>query len=161
MLPVEYRPVDIFGQSRLPSDEVIPGAETIPLLRGFSRTFAPSRSTALPPAQDLLDPRMRQLYDLGIRPGAVSGRVEMPMIGGKIEMPAQTVAQVQRHRGQARERTAQILSQMAPWLMSLPPRQRAQMTSYLNAYINRVQSDATQAGSLALALSGGGELPRP
>ena len=103
---------------------------------------------------------MRQLYDLGIRPGPPSSRVEMPGLGGKIEMPAQTVAQVQRHRGQARERTAQILSQMAPWLMSLPPRQRAIMTAYLNNYISQVQGQATQAGSLALALSGGGQLPR-
>ena len=160
-LPVEYAPVDVLGRPRYDRPEVIPGAEDSELLRGFSRTLFPSRTSALPPAQDLQDPQMRMLYDLGIRPGAPSPRVEMPGLGGKIEMPAQTVGQVQRHRGQARERTAQILSQMAPWLMSLPPQQRAIMASYLNNYINQVQGRATQAGSLALALSGGGQLPRP
>lgn len=160
-LPEEFAPVDVFGRPRLPSVEALPGAESMPLLRGLSRTLAPSRVSALPPAQNLRDPQQRQLYELGMRPGAPSQRVEMPGLGGKIEMPAQTVAQVQRLRGASRERTGQILSQLAPWLMTLPPQQRAMMTSYLNNYINQVQGRATQAGSLALALSGGGQLPRP
>jgi hypothetical protein len=159
-LPEEFAPVDIFGKPRLPSPEVIPGAETTPWIRGLSRVLAPARRSVLPPPQNLEDPMMRQLYDLGIRPSPPSQRVTTPGLGGPITMPAQTVAQVQRHRGQARERTAQILSQMAPWLMSLPPQQRAIMTSYLNNYINQIQGRATQAGSLALALSGGGQLPQ-
>lgn len=159
-LPEEFAPVDMFGRPRLPSPEALPGAEDVPLLRGLSRTLTPSRTSALPPAQDLLDPQQRQLYELGIRPGAPSHRVAMPGLGADIPMTADTAAQVQRLRGASRERTAQILSQLAPWLMTLPPQQRAAMTSYLNNYINQVQGRATQAGSLALALSGGG-MQRP
>ena len=159
-LPEEFPPVDVMGRPRLPSPEVVPGAEQSPLLRGASRVMFPSRASAVPPAQDLLDPKMRQLYDLGIRPGPPDQRVTMPGLGGNIQMPAQAVGQVQAWRGAARERTAQILSQLAPWLMSLPPQQRAVMAQYLNSYLNQVQGQATQAGALALALRGGGQAPR-
>jgi hypothetical protein len=159
-LPADYMPVDVFGRPRLPGPEVIPGAETSPLLRGFSRTLAPSRASVLPPAQNIQDPQQRMLYDLGIRPSAPSDRVDWPMIGGSIPMGAGAVAGVQAVRGQARERTAQILSQMAPWLMSLPPYERARMANYLSQYINQAQGQATNAASLAMALSGGG-MPSP
>jgi len=159
-LPEEFPPVDIFGQPRYPQPEALPGADTSPLMRGLSRALTPSRASAEPPAQNLLDPRMRQLYDLGIRPGPPSQRVEMPGIGGQIKMPAATVAAVQQLRGASRERTAQILSQLTPWLMSLPPHQRAIMAQYLNARINQAQGPFTRAATLGTALSGGGQLPR-
>jgi len=159
-LPEEFPPVDIFGKPRFERPEVVPGAENIPMLRGMSRMLFPSRMTAVPPAQNLLDPQMRQLYDLGVRPAPPGQRVEMPGLGGKIQMPAETVAGVQRWRGQARERTAQILQQLAPWLMSLPPQQRAIMTQYLNAYLSQAQGPAVSGGALGMALQGGGQLPR-
>lgn len=156
MLPEEFAPVDMFGRPRFEGEALL-GAESVPLLRGLSRTLAPSRASALPPVQNLRDPEQRLLYELGMRPGAPSQRVSLPGLGGNIDMPAETVSQVQRLRGASRERTGQILSQLAPWLMTLPPQQRATMTAYLNNYINQVQGRAVQAGSLAMALSGGGE----
>ena len=159
-LPEEYAPVDIFGRPRFKRPEVLAGADQVPLIRGLSRVLTPSRVSAFPPAQNLQDPQMRQLYEMGIRPGPPSQRVQMPITGQDIRLPAGAVSQVQALRGSGRERTAQIMSQLAPWLMTLPPPQRMAMARYLSAMINQSQGQALQAGSLALALRGGGQAPQ-
>ena len=155
-LPETFQPVDVFGRPRYPTEQVVSGG---PVARGISRTLFPSFESSAPAPMNQLDPLMRQLTEMGIRPNVPSANVGLPGLGVNLQQTPRSAAAVQRYRGQARELAARIVTQI-PQLQQMPDGPQKRMLSRL--IMRRIQnriSRSMSATTLPLAVMQGATLP--
>ncbi len=157
-LPETFAPVDIFGQPRYETPNVLNWG---PVTQGLSRAIFPTRESAAPPAMNMLDPQMQQLAALGITPGPPSARVNLPGTGLPLQQTAQSAAATQRVGGMPPKIAAQVVTQIlgGPRFQAMPPAQRNWIAGVLFDQIRRGVTNAMGAARLATSLSSGAQLP--
>jgi hypothetical protein len=162
-LPETFSPVDVFGRPRFDHPEAFPGTEgpgaVSQIFKGVMKTVAPSLRAAEPPAQNLRDPQMRQLHEMGIDMQAPGGQVTLPRVGLPLTPTGESVAGVQRLRGRSREMAADIITRI-PELQRMPdsPRKRL-LVDLLMTRIQGLISRRLNQLALPTALQQGARLP--
>ena len=162
-LPEAFAPVDWKGDPLLSSSIALPGlgqagGSAPGVLSGIiNRSLLPAREQSLPPIANMENPQLAQLSRMGLEFNAPSPSVSLPgMAGrlmGKIPMDAQTTAQVQKMRGQGRQASVDMLSQLAPLLERLPEPYRSRMMQLLQSRVEQPINRIESAAARALALS--------
>lgn len=122
-LPETFRPVDVYGEPRIPAYPFGQPPEGVDrdVMGVLQRFVAPSTGgLPMPPAEDLTDPNLKALHDEGVSLSSPTGRVNLPGTGVQLPLGREAVAAVQKAHGLAQKVAVEVVAN-DPEIMRLPP----------------------------------------